>query len=148
MKTTKQKPNQPNPPNWTPGPWHWVTSSDDPREPVDLDNWDSPGHYNNPVLAPVDGDDDNATIIDAGDGEYCPVTGLHQGGRWGDPTEGAKGIANARLIASAPDLYDALEALCDATDRLPAEGYVTGMAEAIDAALAALAKARGEGPAE
>jgi hypothetical protein len=51
--------------------------------------------------------------------------------------------ANAHLIASAPDLYDALQAICDA------QGYcgADDMAALMRTAQRALAKARGEQPA-
>ncbi|MFT8354547.1 MAG: hypothetical protein ABF617_08075 [Gluconobacter japonicus] len=49
--------------------------------------------------------------------------------------------ANAHLIAAAPDLYEALDGLIGVTDRPSAPDYVR---DAIRAAHAALAKARGE----
>lgn len=45
--------------------------------------------------------------------------------------------ANARLIAAAPDLYEALEAALECLD-------MTGGTEPYDSGMAALAKARGE----
>jgi hypothetical protein len=47
-------------------------------------------------------------------------------------------ISNAHLIAAAPDLYDALEALVDACDRLGVTGGNLSYARAV------LAKARGD----
>jgi len=49
--------------------------------------------------------------------------------------------ANAHLIAAAPELYEALDGLIGVTDRPSAPDYVR---DAIRAAHAALAKARGE----
>lgn len=49
-------------------------------------------------------------------------------------------IANARLIAAAPDLYYALEAVVAASE----SGHVSSFSEAMEMAILALAKARGK----
>ncbi len=62
------------------------------------------------------------------------------GNMWGD-----EGKANARIIAAAPDLYEALCGMLEYTaDLNPAQGYPETDHEAVNAARAALAKARGE----
>ena len=52
----------------------------------------------------------------------------------GDPEDYPMGVANARLIASAPDMYDALQWLADEVEE----------PEALAVIRQALAKARGE----
>ena len=55
------------------------------------------------------------------------------------------GEANARLIAQAPGLLAALEGLVEHAQEPPREGpCAAGWCSRLDAALAALAKARGE----
>lgn len=87
------------------------------------------------------------------DGRLVPVAQPY-----GVNSDGTDLFANARLIAAAPELYEALDQLL--TDMLIAQGNMRdaakhdprweGCAEAIqprvDAARAALAKARGEKP--
>jgi hypothetical protein len=77
------------------------------------------------------GDSNGEGIIDAGFGVW----------REGDP----EAIANARLIAAAPDLVDALEELLDACNELN-DAYNSRMIDphAMSSARAALAKAKGE----
>lgn len=54
-------------------------------------------------------------------------------------------IANANLIAAAPDLLQTLQWLvCEADEDMPSECRSDSFTSAIDAAIAAIAKARGE----
>jgi hypothetical protein len=58
---------------------------------------------------------------------------------------GVNGDANARLIAAAPELYDACEAIAYESDRETSSGRdVLVSRERFEKVLAALAKARGE----
>ncbi len=52
--------------------------------------------------------------------------------------------ANARFIAATPDLYEALEALANAAVRLSNDDVYHVVADEVEAARSALAKARGE----
>lgn len=62
----------------------------------------------------------------------------------GSPALGGSAEANGLLIAAAPELYEALDALLGATEVLPGYEHEIFTAE-LDAARAALAKARGDG---
>jgi hypothetical protein len=92
----------------------------------------------------VDYIDNIGFYVTAGDG----IDG-HGGHGWLLPKYAAEGEANARLMASAPDLLAALEALT-ATARtfrnVPADEqeWTPIDDEALDAAFAAIAKATGE----
>lgn len=90
--------------SYEPGPWKWVRESS--GEAVDLGGFKCLGFYDNPVLIASG----RAIIISAGDGEYCPIVGL------GDEDDGKWAAANARLIAAAPELVEALEEMCDLMD--------------------------------
>lgn len=63
-------------------------------------------------------------------GEVCASVSIY----------GANPDANARLVAAAPELFEALQLLLDARD----EGDVASWSSVWDAAEAAIAKARGE----
>lgn len=52
--------------------------------------------------------------------------------------------ANARLIAAAPELYEALDTLSLVVGLTPIAGNKAALQEAVDVARAALKKARGE----
>ncbi len=95
-------------PKWTPGPWSYV--------PAEELSHDAPGFHVVVALGGIIGGeaDDPVWVIE-------------------DATNIA-GEANAHLIAAAPDLYAALEAVVAIADRRTVE---------FDAARAALAKARG-----
>lgn len=60
------------------------------------------------------------------------------------PQPGSTGKANARLIAAAPDMYEALEALQKANGANDFNGWHDSFAPAIEKARAALTKARGQ----
>ncbi len=68
--------------------------------------------------------------------EICPIASSHHDGEWG-----AEDKANARLIAAAPELYEALDMLMDASGPGDAEQIPAEERENI---MALLAKARGE----
>lgn len=53
-------------------------------------------------------------------------------------------LANARLIAAAPELLAALEALLDWVDPYAIPGNLRAMCNTVDAATAAIARAKGE----
>ena len=52
--------------------------------------------------------------------------------------------ADARLIAAAPDLLAALEGLVDVLEEIETYGYAPNSNEALNKAIAAFAKAKGE----
>lgn len=62
--------------------------------------------------------------------------------RWGRDFKTGEQDANARLVAAAPELLEACEAILKATD--PNTVHAVGAGAARDLALAAIAKARGE----
>jgi hypothetical protein len=116
---------------FTPGPWVWTNGS----EPIDISTYESPGYYNNPELR---GANDEMVV---GCDEYWIV---------GPCLDEAQMVANARLIAAAPDLLKALKAMVawyakrdeDSDELCPTheqEGEV-------QRALAVIAKASGEAP--
>jgi len=74
---------------------------------------------------------DNGFICDLDDGEYHEYDNR------------AEMEANARLIAAAPELLEALERLCDEQNGPPLIHYAPDWEEAMDKARAAIAKARG-----
>ena len=86
----------------TPGPWVWGAANQGPKDedgfetwgPIDIATFKSPGFCGNPELAGKDG----ARVISAGGGEYWPVY-----------QDGDRGVADARLIAAAPDLLELLD---------------------------------------
>jgi hypothetical protein len=62
----------------------------------------------------------------------------------GDNLRGYCGEANARLIAAAPDLLEALQSMCEYTAELnPSQGFDGHDADAVNKARAAIAKATG-----
>ena len=85
----------------TAGPWAWTTDDSGPedeygcqtRGPVDMDTFKSKGYCNNPELYAGE-----VCILSGGGGEYNPLRSTP---------------ADARLIAAAPDLLDALKKLTD-----------------------------------
>lgn len=100
---------------WTPGPWSIAHSTKWPEcFEIGTGPWRDPGYFDEWQVATVWGGSNHTT-------------------------------ATAHLIAAAPDLYGALEALhrqaLQSTVSDPANEYGR---EALDAARAALAKARGE----
>lgn len=88
----------------TPGPWHWVSAYAGKEDeygcatpgPIDVSTFKSSGYSGNPELVGADGE----TVVSGGCGEYVPYYGK---------TNEQK-VANARLIAAAPDLLEALKA--------------------------------------
>lgn len=115
---------------WTPGPWEYVPSTE---------------HHGPYVAAPFGGDVadcyvmSNPTLLsERNGGKSRPI-----------PHQAEAADANARLIAAAPELYEALEALLDAymenAPSNPGPGFWDlDRDSAVIAARAALAKARGE----
>jgi hypothetical protein len=101
----------------TPGPWGWT----DGEKPIDIATYESPGFYQNPQLRSESGED----IV--GCDEYWTI------GPMGNDEEV---VANARLIAAAPDMLAALNAVVGASE--------TGFPEALQSARDAIKKARGE----
>lgn len=101
----------------TPGPWEvFQPEANDPHKGIDAAN--------------------NTTIIRYGDFEGCNV------GVQGATQE--ERDANAHLIASAPELYDALDLLIKDLEMRARDGVVDCSHGRYMAALMALAKARGE----
>jgi hypothetical protein len=92
------------------------------------------------------GNEKEATIVRAGDGIATHVARLHE--MWICDEHGGSVIANARLIAAAPDLLAALADMVDALklDTLQDGGQFIGEAYAdlFAAAQNAIAKARGQ----
>lgn len=123
----------------TPGPWVW---RDGTHKPVDLRTWQSVGYYNNLYLSGAgftpgepcyEGDDSPSPVERCeviGCDEYIIVNGLYNGS-----ADRPQAVANAQLIAAAPDLLAALRALVAAHfyDENPE----------MDMARAAIAKAEG-----
>ena len=97
-------------PKFTPGPWEWGGA--------DPEGW----RYPTSVWC-------GARFIAATDGMTAPCEGSHK-----------EQIANARLIAAAPDLFNALATLIGRLDA----GAGRTLAMECDFARNALAKARGE----
>ena len=104
---------------WTAGPWHLPHFA--------KPNVNCQCEY---ILAEHGGMGAIAAVYCSGDGDEWMKNG--------DNPKFIEAVANAHLIAAAPDLYEALEANVDAMDNLGISGG------AMDAARAALAKARGE----
>ena len=132
---------------WTPGPWTWT----DGRGPVDISTYASEGYCNNPQLV---GGPMNEDVI--GCNEYWII---------GPLMDEAQMRANARLIAAAPEMAEALELLEDAAscliatfERIPEnypesraihthEGHTEAyLLDQIKAARALLARIRGDAP--
>lgn len=88
---------------------------------------------------------DSVSIIDADGGHVCHLTRGYQGDANGD---GCPSFANARLIAAAPDMLEALRAAVDAIKindvGEPIKGAVPWSMKWFSAASAAIAKAIGE----
>lgn len=106
----------------TPGPWKWTSASAGPRDeydcetrgPVDVALFESPGYVDNLELFGPDFENDK--VLSAGAGEYCPVHGRTK----------AEKVANARLIAAAPAM---LEALQEARYLLKESGFISALIE-------------------
>jgi len=121
----------------TPGPWIWTADGLGPedeygcraRGPVDVGAFVSTGYCGNPILVGADGED----IVSGGGGEYTPYHGPDR----------ATEVANARLIAAAPDLLETLSHVLARLDLEPPESVFpcSAMRETIRAAIA---KATGE----
>lgn len=62
-----------------------------------------------------------------------------------DPSQEMEAKGNAALIASAPDLLEALEAMVEYVDRMHAIGHIQRPAQSSEA-YAAIAKAKGDQP--
>lgn len=103
---------------YTKGPWHWeFNQMREVRGPI------SPTH--------IDNDPDYHAWIDC---DVCLCAQGHDTPAYFDqPPE----VANANLIAAAPELYEALEELVAAIQMIAPEAHC-------DPAVKALAKARGE----
>lgn len=111
---------------WTAGPWR----TDD-------------GEYDSRWSVDTDGEGEWFTLTAKGrDVPVAFVTGASRGLHYSDPTT----EANARLIAAAPDLYEALAGLLDYDEQDEDCAATMAHVAARDAARAALAKARGEHP--
>jgi hypothetical protein len=76
----------------TPGPWHWTNGTDD----IDIATYNSPGFYDNPQL-----------MAAVAPGDY--IVGCDEYWTIGPVGERETQIANALLMAAAPDLLAALE---------------------------------------
>lgn len=110
---------------FTPGPWQY--------RPHELDDWGT-------VRGPNGSDGYSAFICQAKDMRYMEDDYLNKcRSSKTDPWE-----ANARLIAAAPELYEALEMVRDADEDCKADGFPTMPATARAKIDRALAKARGE----
>ncbi len=121
----------------TPGPWTWYAGpihepyDDGTQEAHDPVSWVCTGYVGNPCLVAANG----AVVVDAGNGEYSPCN-----------------EADGTLIAAAPDLLAALEAIAARVDgvfddpALMAFGplSIDTEADCLAIARAAIAKARGE----
>lgn len=107
----------------TPGPWTWT----DGENPIDIATYESPGYCGNPELIGSDGEH----VV--GCNEYWtigPITG---------PQEIV--VANARLIAAAPDLLSCVESMLKHIDA--ARMLTPGSKAWSEEARAAIAKATG-----
>lgn len=103
----------------TPGPWRLETESRDAQRGSDLLVTDAEGGY---------------SIADC-DTAFPGSGGMH-------PDEYARAQANARLIAAAPDLLEALRSLVTHIDRMNAKGIATATGDAqLAECRAAIAKA-------
>lgn len=119
----------------TPGPWTWMRDNYDNNdefilEPLNVDVFVPDGYINNPRLIGDDGD----VVVSAGDGEYTPYHGKTRDVQ----------VANARLIAAAPELLQALAGLVAAKDSVTMGQERELYAEWLPKARAAIAKATGE----
>lgn len=81
----------------TPGPWRWTANYEPAELEIDIGTYESPGYWGNPTLMAGD-------VCVVGCDEYWIL-----GGDKYDPD----GRANARLIAAAPDLLEALKELLE-----------------------------------
>lgn len=108
---------------WTPGPWTWT----DGRGPVDISTYASEGYYNNPQLV---GGPMNEDVI--GCNEYWII---------GPLMDEAQMRANARLIAAAPKMAEALAACVENMEHSTPQGR-----EAWETARALLHRIRGDAP--
>jgi hypothetical protein len=70
---------------------------------------------------------------------------LHKSGRKAEAISENEAIANARLIAAAPELLEALDTLTAVVGLTPIAGNKVALQEAFDLARAAIVKATGEG---
>ena len=106
---------------YTPGPWTYQCKQGS------FDSW----------IAPDNGDSDDSTIICTMErDELIPETDRRKSSQY---TFSAKQVANARLIAAAPDLLAALSAMLSASEA----GDLDSLANAAQSAQAAINKAHG-----
>jgi len=112
----------------TPGPWSYRKADDHDGYDIDSDNGAGPEDWIG--LARVEKFADYAQDDDT------------------EPARcAAESLANARLIASAPELLEALDSLTSEVDKRCTRGRIEGttaLALAVFAARAAIAKAKGE----
>lgn len=115
--------------NYTPGPWHWTAEGC----PIDIRTYQAPGYYANAELSAADG----TAILSCG--EYDIIANREDAAR----------VPNALLIAAAPDLLAALEAVAHSHPK--GSGLCWCNAEwgrehapRCEAAQTAIAKAKGE----
>ena len=113
-------------PRWTKGPW--IGKADG--------RWFDPGKWN------VDRDD-LAGFIFTAVGSQQGIVALVVGGDEGDSPSDAASEANAHLIAAAPDLYEALNNLLEATDARGNLPYGKERDDLLNAGWLAVKQARG-----
>lgn len=101
----------------TPAPWRWTKGPFASDADIDIATYSAPGYYDNPHLVGANGD------VVFGCDEYDIL--------WG---EGETRIANANLLAAAPDLLAALKGIVERGTDSPVH----------QAAEAAIAKAEGK----
>lgn len=84
-------------------------------------------------------------VVKSDRGRPTVICGVHKQGRFGGKTDGGCPVANARLIAAAPDLYEACKAFMRAQSA-PRDNdtEIALWDEAIVAIEAAIAKAEGQ----
>jgi hypothetical protein len=114
-------------PKWTPGPWRAYEASE-----------------RCPLPAGVAVEVGTAASAGARSATICEMIGQGSDGRYSSETTNA----NADLIASAPDLYAALEATIEHLEEMRKDKHwhPIGDCPVLNEALRALAKARGETP--
>ena len=122
----------------TAGPWHWV-------DPENDDPWDGESYLVQASLRTVEEFGENK--VDVIDGKHytrfaLPKFILHYVESIDPDSPEGEGSANARLIAAAPELLEALIKLSESYTRLTPTGYPDSDAQ--KQAKAAIAKATGE----